>query len=117
MSDDVLRYLASALAQEEDAQQQRLKAIRAARRTFQRRRGVPTLRFRIVLSSLWKAEGERDVEMEGTGSLQMIIACAVSEFKQRNHRADVQANWHIQTILPSGLVMDLPSKLWDHLRP
>ena len=69
------------------------------------------LTFRVNLHSLW-SEGEKDVNVTGTGDLAKIIQRAENKFKKVNHRSDVQASYRIYVVFRRSVAMFLPEKLW-----
>jgi hypothetical protein len=73
------------------------------------------LYYKVILSSRWADEGEKNVEHEQQGSLEEVIAVAEAEFKKVNCRRDVQAKYHVFVALPAYPEdwLEVPEQFWQ----
>ena len=72
--------------------------------------------FEVTLRSLWGNEGEQDHTAVLTGNLKTCIETAEIEFMQKNKRPDVQAEYAVCAVLPSGRRVPLPSETWEQYK-
>ncbi len=67
--------------------------------------------YSVQLISMWETEGGKSVHVEQKGNLEDAIKEAEGQFKEVNHRSDVQANYQVM-VLVGKTYCSVPQEYW-----
>ena len=104
------RDITSSIKKREKDLEEERKALRALPKTDMRQAD-----YIVFLRSHWAHEGEKHTTTEYPGSIEEAIRKAEKEFKRKNKRDDVQADYSV-SIRISNMEYSLPSRFWEEYK-
>jgi hypothetical protein len=120
VEDGIVTHLRSALGKENEAAKAVSARARKGIRILQKSPDPHDLKYRVVLTSLWAAEGEESVTMDRKGPIADLMHDAIEQFLRINKRSDVQARYDVYVILESRgkavVAVQLPETFWGQYK-
>lgn len=112
----LINFVRRFLFKEKDSIIRTLDSVESDLQAIEFSSNTDKISFRVCIHSFWQYDGEEDVVVELKCSLKEAMERAIEQFQTVNRRKDIQGEYFVYAIMPSGLAIRLPEECFREFK-